>query len=344
MSAPGIAPAVVIELRVTASPEIAGLVGELLREIKAVRDLLGREIWNALARQERAVAEDQASGAGAASPPAVAPRVAPIPKALGVPAPESGHESVAPADKPVAPEPASAHDAEPGPDAEPKPAPEPPPASAAPAAPCAPPSPTRGWATPERKALLREAWPAGVMIGPLRDRLAALPGPPLPDNSAIASLAATLHLRRPEGWGRVVANAGALRPQRPTKPPEDGVVEVMRSTARRVMVEPRRALPPAAPPATAGLRVNDAPSVAQRMEADALRDAATAHSTLADALLWGARNGVAALRGERPMQTFGRVNNKRRDLRLPAFALVSQRGTMDALPDPSLGAGQGRAA
>jgi hypothetical protein len=51
--------------------------------------------------------------------------------------------------------------------------------------------------TEARKALLREAYPAGEPVGVIFARINALPGPPCASHQAVAATAATMGLRRP---------------------------------------------------------------------------------------------------------------------------------------------------
>ena len=189
----------------------------------------------------------------------------------------------------------------------------------------------RGWLTPERRAVLKRGWPRGVATADLRRELAALPGPPLPDNSGIATCASSLGLRRPPGFN-------GTRLQRPS----DTQVEVVRSTVRPLLVEPRR--PPPAPPPAATVKLpaalvqrDGAPSVAARMMADAEAQAAASPITLADLRQWARNNKVWPWDDEDAPALLRRVNTMRAHMGLPPWQLVPQRGPQAPLPGPGFG-------
>lgn len=306
-----------VAARLMQPPPDAPGMADLLQGVKDIRNLLSRMGWNALAAHKRACAQaEETAPPGSAPAPAPARQAAPAEiRAEANPAVVSGPPAAAPRAKPAA-EGAQA-------------------------------ASTRGWATPERKALLRTAWPAGVMIGPLRQQLAELPGPPLPNNSAIASMASVMLLRRPDGFGRMLAVATmvqrAAAPSR-REPADANQVEIVRSTARPAPLPPRRP-PPAAARAPGGGWASDAPSVAALELAEQARASEVAQVTISDALAWGRYNGVSPLRHEIERHTLKRINNKRGDMGLPPFTIVPQRGLAhDPLPAPHVISHEGAAA
>lgn len=80
-----------------------------------------------------------------------------------------------------------------------------------------------------------------------------------------------------------------------------------------------------------------APSVAKMQMAAEEAALGTVPITLTEALLWGTRNGCAALREERPMAHFARVNQKRSECGVPRFTLIPERSRLDPLPPPHIG-------
>lgn len=65
-----------------------------------------------------------------------------------------------------------------------------------------PPAPARagGWLTEARKEIIRREWPAGTSNVALRALLERAGGPPVPDSSRVATAAANLGVRRPQGF------------------------------------------------------------------------------------------------------------------------------------------------
>ena len=86
------------------------------------------------------------------------------------------------------------------------------------------PGPNRIWLTAARRAILEADWRAGVPIADIRERLAALPGDPLPNNKILGARAWGIGLRRPAGFRELVspvraANPSAIQPASPAETP-----------------------------------------------------------------------------------------------------------------------------
>ncbi len=131
---------------------------------------------------------------------------------------------------------------------------------------------------------------------------------------------------------------------RPPRVADDGRV-VIRSTARPAVLLTGAARTVPARAAPAPFRAVD-PALVERDGAPSAtrlqlrRDAAASALVpivLGDALTWRARNGCARSPGETPLAWFRRVNARRGEFGLPAFALTRQRGPLDALPASRIG-------
>lgn len=212
---------------------------------------------------------------------------------------------------------------------------------------------TRGWATEERRSVLRADWPAGTPIGEVRRKLEALPGPAVPSNDRIATAAAQIGLRRPKDFrvhtprdARIEIAHSAPPPVPPPAPqPLDDRVEVARSTARPHMVIT----------GSSGARAVPAPSLAPRpvprellTRDGAISVAALEHAhderrgdsiLIVDAEAWGAAQDIRREPGEGDAALLRRVNAARAAVGLPCWSLLPPSGRApEPLPKSHVGA------
>jgi hypothetical protein len=101
-----------------------------------------------------------------------------------------------------------------------------------------------GYRTAGRLALLRTEYPAGTYAHVLLPMLNALPGPPVPDSTALANWMREAGVRRPDGWDRSAAARAAVAAKN----------QVRGVTAARKRID-------AAPPPPAPVPVGEAPAL-----------------------------------------------------------------------------------
>lgn len=193
--------------------------------------------------------------------------------------------------------------------------------------------------TPDRAALIRAEYPAGVAAHAIFARVIALPGPTVPHQDRIAMWANTNHLRRPH-WFDPRTAPETLEEARRVYPPTPAAVVTPPSQAIRLPAIPRapskpHALPPAPvamPAAARSILTTEATlSVADRMMREDAVSEADAPIDLDAALEWGRRNRVK-MTGDLTSD-FHAVNRVRVELhRLPAYRLIVPLGKPEPLP------------